>query len=98
MRWSAIIAVLWILTLSAPTFAQQSAPASAYAPIRCANPVAPTPSDAIDRAVVAWMLRSRTPGVSLAIVNASSLIVVPTDMNNVKDVRRDAARRTASHL
>src|SRR5437764_2960266 len=26
----------------------------------CANPVAPTPSDAIDRAVVAWMLRSRT--------------------------------------
>ena len=25
MRWSAIIAVLWILNLSAPTFAQQSA-------------------------------------------------------------------------
>ena len=74
MRWSAIIAVLWILTLSALTFAQQSAPASAYAPSRCANAVTPTRFDAIDRAVVAWMLRSRTPGVSLAIVRHGQVI------------------------
>src|ERR1051325_463085 len=60
-HWLAITAVLSIFTLAVPAFAQQRAPAptSAYAPSRCANPVAPTSSDAIDRAVVVGMLRSR---------------------------------------
>lgn len=75
MRWSAIIAILSTLTLATRAFAQQRAPAaSAYAPSRCGIPVAPTPSDAIDRTVIAWMLRSRMPGASLAIFRHGQLI------------------------
>jgi CubicO group peptidase (beta-lactamase class C family) len=73
--WLSIIAVLSVLSLPATAFAQQPAPAaSIYAPSRCGSPVTPTPSDAIDRAVVAWMLRSRTPGASLAIVRHGQVI------------------------
>lgn len=75
MRWSAIIAIVSTLTWATHAFAQQRAPAaSSYAPSRCGIPVAPNPYDAIDRAVVAWMLRSRTPGASLAILRHGQVI------------------------
>ena len=75
-RFCAIIALLSTLTLAAPAFAQQrtSAPESTYAPSRCGAPGSPTGADSIDRVVLAWMVRSRTPGVSLAIVRHGHVV------------------------
>jgi CubicO group peptidase (beta-lactamase class C family) len=71
MRPLAIVTMLSVVVSAAvPVAGQQAAssPDTTYTPSRCG--VAPTPpaADTIDRAVLAWMRRSRTPAASIAIV------------------------------
>lgn len=64
------IVTLVALVFCAPLAGQQPALGSdtIYAPSRCGPPPAPPAADTIDRAVLAWMRRSRTPAASIAIV------------------------------
>jgi CubicO group peptidase (beta-lactamase class C family) len=62
----------FIFWSAGPLQAQQPAPAvdSSYAPSLCGPPPPPGAPDTIDRAVLAWMQRSRTPAAAIAIVRS----------------------------
>ncbi|MEP6820547.1 MAG: serine hydrolase domain-containing protein [bacterium] len=73
---TAIVALLWILIFATPALTQprKSGPDSTYAPSRCGAPASPAAADSIDRAVLAWMARSRIPAASLAVVRRGRVV------------------------
>ena len=81
MRLARIVAASSFIasTAAAQTQAARGADAdTTYAPSRCGAPPSPASMDAIDRATLEWMRRSRTPAASIAVVRRGHDVITRT--------------------